>query len=88
MILESRHTDMPYTLAVMSGLAMHLWFVQVEERLGALSEVALEAAVAGYIGVEEDFLRSHRGIPLQERDDGHAMAGMRERRRSIDQPGP
>ena len=67
MILESRHTDMPYTLAVMSGLAMHLWFVQVEERLGALSEVALEAAVAGYIGVEEDFLRSHRGIPLQER---------------------
>ena len=66
-ILDSDHTDLPYRVAVMSGLAMHLWFVQVEERLGALSEVALEAAIAGYHGAEDQFLTSHRGIPLQER---------------------
>ena len=66
-ILDSDHTDLPYRVAVMSGLAMHLWFVQVEERLGALSEVALEAAIAGYHGAADQFLTSHRGIPLQER---------------------
>ena len=66
-ILDSDHTDLPYRVAVMSGLAMHLWFVQVEERLGALSEVALEAALAGYYGAEDQFLTSHRGVPLQER---------------------
>lgn len=66
-ILDSDHTDLPYQVVVMSGLAMHLWFEQVKERLGALSEVALEAAVAGYCGAEDDFLTSHRGIPLQER---------------------
>lgn len=66
-ILDSDHTDLPYRVAVMSGLAMHLWFVQVEERLGALSEAALEAAIAGYCGAEDEFLISHRGIPLQER---------------------
>ena len=66
-ILGSDHTDLPYQVAVMSGLAVHLWFVQVEERLGALSEVAFEAALAGYCGLEDDFLTSHRGVPLQER---------------------
>ncbi len=65
--LTSDHTDLPYEVAVMGGLAMHMWFVQVEERLGALSEVALEAAIAGYYGAEDQFLTSHRGIPLQER---------------------
>lgn len=66
-ILDSDQTDLPYQVAVMSGLAMHLWFVQIEERLGALSGVALEAAVAGYYGREDQFLTSHRGVPLQER---------------------
>lgn len=66
-ILDSDHTDLPYRVAVMSGLAMHLWFVQVDERLGAMSVEALEAAIAGYCGAEDDFLISHRGVPLQER---------------------
>ncbi len=67
LILDSDHTGLPYQVAVMSGLAMHIWFVQVEERLGALSEETLEAAVAGYYGAEDKFLTAHRGIPLQAR---------------------
>lgn len=65
-VLESEHTGLPYRAVVMSGLARHLWFVQVDERLGALSGEALEAAVAGYYGAEDDFLTAHRGVPLQE----------------------
>ena len=67
LVLDPDQTELPYRVAVMSGLAMHLWFVQVEERLGALSEVGLEAAVAGYCSAEDQFLTSRRGIPLQER---------------------
>lgn len=66
-ILNPDHTDLPYRIAVLSGLAVHLWFVQVDERLGALSEEALEAVWAGRYGVEDQLQNARRGIPLQER---------------------
>ena len=64
-ILTPDHTDLPYQIAVLSGLAVHLWFIQADERLGALTEEALEAVSAGRYGVEDRFQISCRGIPLQ-----------------------
>ena len=65
-ILTPDYTGLPYQVAVLSGLAVYLWFVQADERLGALTEEALEAVWAGYYGAEDPFQSSHRGIPLQE----------------------
>lgn len=65
-ILDPEHTDLPYKVAVLSGAAVHLWFVQADERLGALTEEAVDAVWAGYYGGEDRFQSSHRGVPLQE----------------------
>lgn len=65
-ILVPECTDLPYNLAVMTGMAGYMWFVQVDERLGAISVDALEAALAGYTGAEDDLQRSLRGVPLQD----------------------
>ena len=64
-ILTPDHTGLPYQIAVLSGLAVHLWFVQADERLGALTEEALEAVSAGRYGAEDRFQISCRGVPLQ-----------------------
>lgn len=65
-ILSPEVTDLPYRVVVMTGMAGYMWFVQVDERLGAMSVDALEAALAGYKGAEDDLQRSLRGVPLQD----------------------
>ena len=66
-ILTPEYTDLPYHVAVMTGMAGYMWFVQVDERLGAINVDALEAALAGYTGAEDDLQRSLRGVPLQDK---------------------
>ena len=65
-ILAPECTDLPYHVALMTGMAGYMWYVQVDERLGAMSVEALEAALAGYAGVEDNLQRSLRGVPLQD----------------------
>lgn len=65
LILEPEKTDLPYTIVVSMGLARYLWFVQVDKRLGAITEEVLEAIVETYAGAENMFQKSRRGVPLQ-----------------------
>ncbi|MCY4370969.1 MAG: hypothetical protein OXF41_16475 [bacterium] len=65
-ILAPEVTDLPYQVAVLTGMAGYMWFVQVDERLGAMSVDALEAALAGYTGAEDHMQHSLRGVPLQD----------------------
>ena len=65
-VLAPECTDLPYHVVVMTGMAGYMWFVQVDERLGAMSVDALEAALAGYTGAEDHLQRSLCGVPLQD----------------------
>lgn len=65
LILKPEETDLPYTIVVSMGLARYLWFVQVDKRLGAITEEVLEAIVETYAGAENMFQKSRRGVPLQ-----------------------
>lgn len=65
-ILSSDHTGLPYDIAVINQLVGYMWLVQVEELLGALSEEAIDACLAGSVGAENEFQFGHRGIPLQD----------------------
>lgn len=65
LILEPRETDLPYKIAVLGGLTGYLWFVQVDKRLGVITEEVLDAVVATYTGAENKFQKSRRGVPLQ-----------------------
>ncbi len=65
-VLAPECTDLPYHVVVMTGMAGYMWFVQVDERLGAINVDALDAALAGYTGAENDLQRSMRGVPLQD----------------------
>lgn len=67
LILSPEVTDLPYHVAVLTGMAGYMWFVQVDERLGAMNVDALEAALAGYTGAEDNLQRSMRGVPLQDK---------------------
>lgn len=64
-ILEPEETDLPYKIAVLTGLTGYFWFVQVNQRLGAVNEKTLQAMIDVYTGVENEFQRSRRGVPLQ-----------------------
>lgn len=65
LILKPEETDLPYAIVVSAGLARYLWFVQVDKRLGAITEEVLEAIVETYAGAENEFQKSRRGVPLQ-----------------------
>lgn len=65
LILEPEETDLPYKTAVLAGLTGYLWFVQVDKRLGVITEEVLEAIVETYAGAENEFQKSRRGVPLQ-----------------------
>lgn len=65
LILEPEETDLPYKIAVLAGLARYMWFVQVDKRLGVITEEILDAVVATCVGVENEFQTSRRGVPLQ-----------------------
>lgn len=64
-ILEPEETDLPYKIAVLTGLTGYFWFFQVDQRLGAVNEKTLQAMIDVYTGVENEFQRSRRGVPLQ-----------------------
>lgn len=64
-ILEPEETDLPYKIAVLTGLTGYFWFVQVDQRLGAVNEKILQAMIDVYTGMENEFQRSRRGVPLQ-----------------------
>lgn len=64
-ILEPEETDLPYKIAVLTGLTGYFWFVQVNQRLGAVNEEILQAMIDVYTGAENEFQRSRRGVPLQ-----------------------
>ncbi len=66
-ILEPDHADLPYRIAVTTAAAGWLWYRQVRRRVGVLTEEALGAISAGRYGVEDEFQRSTRGLPLQDR---------------------
>ena len=66
LILEPVLTGLPYPVAVLARLAGYMWSVQIDERLGALTDEALAAAIAGYGGGEDDLQRACRGVPLQD----------------------
>lgn len=65
LILEPEETDLPYKIAVLGGLTGYLWFVQVDKRLGVITEKVLDAVVAAYTGAENEFQKYRRGVPLQ-----------------------
>ena len=65
-ILLPEDTDLPYQVAAMTQLAGFLWFVQVAERVGVLTDTAAAAVAASRAGFENPFQRSRRGAPLQE----------------------
>lgn len=65
LILEPDMTSLPYKIAILPGFTGHLWFVQVDRRVGVLTEEGLEAAISGYAGMEDEFQFTRRGIPLQ-----------------------
>lgn len=67
LILDPKLTGLPYQVAVLARLAGYLWLVQVDERLGALTDEALDAVMAGYAGAENAFQNACRGVPLQDR---------------------
>lgn len=66
-IVGPDQTGLPYSVAVINQLVGYLWFAQVTERLGALTEEAIDACLAGSVGAEDEFQYCHRGIPLQDR---------------------
>ena len=63
--LASDHTGLPYRIAGIAGLTGWIWYAQIRRRVGVLTDEALNAMSAGHCGVEDQFQRSHRGIPLQ-----------------------
>lgn len=65
LILEPEETDLPYKIAVLGGVTGYLWFVQVDKRLGVITEEVLDAVVASYVGTENELQKSRRGVPLQ-----------------------
>ena len=65
LILEPHETDLPYRVAILTGLVKFLWFVQIDKRVGAMTEEALQAALALYAGSEHEFQHNRRGMPLQ-----------------------
>lgn len=65
LILEPHETDLPYRVAILTGLVRFLWFVQIDKRVGAMTEEALQAALALYAGSEHEFQYNRRGMPLQ-----------------------
>ena len=65
LILEPEETDLPYRIAFLGGLTGYLWFVQVDKRMGVITEEVLDAAVAAYADAENEFQKSRRGVPLQ-----------------------
>lgn len=67
LILDPKLTGLPYQVAVLARLAGYLWMVQVDERLGALTDEALDAVMAGHVGAEDAFQNACRGVPLQDR---------------------
>ena len=67
LILDPELTGLPYRVAVLARLAGYLWLVQVDERLGALTDEALDAVMAGYVGAEDALQSACRGVPLQDR---------------------
>jgi len=67
LILDPKLTGLPYQVAVLARLPGYLWMVQVDERLGALTDEALDAVMAGYVGAEDPFQNACRGVPLQDR---------------------
>lgn len=64
--LAPDHTGLPCHIAGLAGLKGWIWFVQIRRRLGALTDEALNAVSAGHLGVEDEFLSSHRGVALQD----------------------
>ncbi len=67
LILDPKLTGLPYQVAVLARLPGYLWMVQVDERLGALTDEALYAVMAGYVGAEDSLQNACRGVPLQDR---------------------
>ena len=65
LILEPEETDLPYRIAVLADLAAHFWFVQVDQRLGAVNEKILNSIIDVYAGGDNEFQYSRRGVPLQ-----------------------
>lgn len=64
-ILPTEDSGLPYRIAGQAGLTGWIWYVQVRRRVGALSDEASDAVSAGHCGVDDEFQRAHRGIPLQ-----------------------
>ncbi len=65
LVLNSEETGLPYRTAVMTHISGRLWNVQIKRRVGVLTDEALDAVSAGRYGVEHEFQRSRRGLPLQ-----------------------
>ena len=65
LILDSAETGLPYRTAVMTHVSGRLWNVQIKRRVGVLTDEALDGVSAGRYGVEHEFGRSRRGLPLQ-----------------------
>lgn len=65
-ILHPEDTDLPYRIAALTRLAGHLWFVQANRQVGALTESAAAAVRAGHAAAENALQRSRRGAPLQD----------------------
>ncbi len=65
LVLEPHETDLPYRVAILTGLVKFLWFVQIDKRVGAMTEEGLQSALALYAGSEHEFQYSRRGMPLQ-----------------------
>ena len=65
-ILKHKDTTLPYHIAAMTRLSGHLWFAQVRERVGALTDESLAAIRAGHAGCEHPLQYRRRGLPLQE----------------------
>ena len=65
LVLDPEETGLPYRTAVMTHISGRLWNVQIKRRVGVLTDEALDAVSAGRYGVEHEFQRSRRGLPLQ-----------------------
>ena len=65
LVLDPEETGLPYRTAVMTHISGRLWNVQIKRRVGVLTDEAMDAVSAGRYGVEHEFQRSRRGLPLQ-----------------------
>ena len=65
LVLDPEETGLPYRTVVMTHISGRLWNVQIKRRVGVLTDEALDAVSAGRYGVEHEFQRSRRGLPLQ-----------------------